>query len=69
MCVGCFTGVEAALANGAAGAVAARNGLRRLRDRDPRQRRLAAYHANAAFVTSLGQDPEAVLGPPPRADG
>jgi hypothetical protein len=72
MCTGCFTGVEAAVVNAAAGAVAARSGLTRLRHhlagRGSLDRRRAAHEANADFLTSIGLDPDRVLGPPPTAD-
>jgi hypothetical protein len=71
MCTGCFTGVEAAVINAAAGAMVARSGLARLRQRRSRlERRQDAYHANAGFLAGIGLDPERVLGPPPEpADG
>jgi hypothetical protein len=66
MCAGCFTGVEAAVVNAAAGVVVARSGLARLRQRRSRlERRRAAYRANAGFLAGLGLDPARVLGPPP----
>lgn len=72
MCMSCFTGVEAAVVNAAAGAVVARSGLARLRSRlagrDSLDRRCAAYQANADFLDGIGLDPRRVLGPPPRVD-
>jgi hypothetical protein len=68
MCAGCFTGVEAAAINAAAGAVVARSGLARLRHRmNSLERRHTAYRANAEFLAGMGLDPERVLGPPPAA--
>jgi len=71
MCMGCFTGVEAAVVNAAAGAVVARSGITRLRHRlagrGPLDRRRAAYLANADFLAGIGLDPDRVLGPSPAA--
>lgn len=72
MCMSCFTGVEAAVVNAAAGAVAARSGFTRLREqlagRGSLDRRRAAHQANAEFLAGIGLDPDRVLGPPPMAD-
>jgi hypothetical protein len=71
--MGCFTGAEAALVQGAAGAVFARSGVRRVRDRlagrGSLDRRRAAHRANAAFPADLGLAPDRVLGPPPAGAG
>jgi hypothetical protein len=49
----------------------ARAGLARGKDlllgHDRMGRRLAAHRANAEFLAGMGLDPDAVLGPPPRA--
>ena len=72
MCVNCVTSAEA-VAPGVAGATAAGNELRRivfdaLRGRTAHERRRETWHANAAFIASLGLDPQEVLGPPPRPE-
>lgn len=70
MCMNCITGTEVMVLHGAAGVAAARGGLSRLRarfsGRDPNERRLARHRANAEFLTSLGLDPDRVLGPVPQ---
>jgi hypothetical protein len=73
MCVGCFTGVEAAAVQGAASVVLASGGLRRVREyvtgQGSIERRRAAYQANAEFLAGIGLDPDHVLGPPPAGTG
>lgn len=69
MCANCVTAAEA-LAISMAGATAAGNELRRViqdafRGRPAFERRIEAWQANAAFLSSLGLDPVEVLGAPP----
>ena len=68
MCVNCFTAVDAlAWSIGASGAVAV-GGWHRLRDRlggSRLSRGQRAWDANARFLSGLGHDPTAVLGPRP----
>ena len=71
MCVNCLGSAELAVMQGTAVAAFARAGLVRGREwltgTDPLERRLAAHRANAAFLASMGLDPNAVLGPAPTA--
>lgn len=73
MCMGCFTGAEAVVTQGAVGVAFARSEFTRwheqLTGRDPIERKRAAHEANAEFLASLGLDPDRVLGPPPAGDG
>ncbi|WP_026874457.1 hypothetical protein [Jiangella gansuensis] len=72
MCTGCFTQVDALVAQSAVAALLARSGWNRLRDRaagrDAHDRRRDAYRENAAFLTEIGHEPADVLGAPPLRD-
>jgi hypothetical protein len=71
VCANCVTTTEVVVAQAATATAFARAALVRghdvLRGRDPMERRLAAYRANAEFLAGMGLDPDAVLGPPPDA--
>jgi hypothetical protein len=71
VCANCVSGAESVVAQAAAFTALARAGIARGHDalvgRDRAERRLAAYWANAEFLTGMGLDPAAVLGPPPEA--
>ena len=65
----CVTNADA-LAVSMVGAAAAANEMRRvawdaLCGRSAFERRLHVWEANVAFISSLGLDPDELLGPPP----
>lgn len=69
MCGSCVTHAEAVLVSAIGAGNVALSLAQRLSDavhgRTGAERRLAAYQANAAFLRSLGHDPDQILGLPP----
>ncbi|MEJ7765731.1 MAG: hypothetical protein WKF86_09570 [Acidimicrobiales bacterium] len=70
MCTTCMTNAEAIVLNTAMATGAAVSLARRVNDAlrgvTAADRQVAAHAANARFVSSLGHDPVAILGPPPQ---
>lgn len=69
VCASCFTRLDAAVLSSAGAVTAVSVGWQRLADArrgtSRAARRRARYDETAAFLRSLGHDPEAVLGPTP----
>jgi hypothetical protein len=69
MCINCFSAVDAMAVTGTGAAVLASTGWQRVVDRarglSPRDRRRRTWEDDAAFLRSLGHDPEVLLGREP----
>ncbi len=69
MCGNCVTNADAVLVSALGAGNVALSLAQRLGDavqgRTGAERRLGAHQANAAFLRSLGHDPDQILGPPP----
>ena len=69
MCINCFSSIDAMAVAGRGAAALASGGWQRVVDRvqgrSRGERRQATWDDDAAFLASLGHDPEVLLGPPP----
>jgi hypothetical protein len=69
MCGNCVTNADAVLVSALGAGNIALSLAQRLGDavqgRTGAERRIGAHQANAAFLRSLGHDPDQILGPPP----
>jgi hypothetical protein len=69
VCLNCVSNVDTMAVASSGIAALASGGWQRLVDRvhglSPRERRQRTWEDDAAFLASLGHDPEVLLGPPP----
>ena len=69
MCINCFSSVDAMAVAGSGAAALASTGWQRIVDRarglSPRDRQRRTWAEDAAFLRSLGHDPEVLLGREP----